>query len=521
VDVVGLLGLLVLGVVVLTPVADRIGVPQPILLTLYGLLLGVLPGVPGPALRPDLILPLVLPPLLFAATQSASGRELREAVRPILGLAVGLTLLTTAVVTVVAHGFGLSWPVSIVLGAVVSPPDPVAASAVAGRLHLPQRLVTVLEGEGQFNDAAALVVYQLALRAVVAGSVSVATVGLGVVVSVAGGTAIGLAGGWLARKALGLLHDPAAETTVTVAMPFALYLAADRVGASGVLAVLVAGLLLRSTTSREMTAAGWLLGRSVWQYVEFAVSGLLFGFLGIELIDVLGRASTLQDQGTLALAGAVIAVLVVVRAAVMFATSALEGRRARRRGSATPYGWRESAVASWSGMRGVVTVATALALPMQVDDGGAFPHREQVVLVSLLVVITTLLVQGLTLAPLIRRLGVAGVADVRADVRRLHRIAAQAALDRVRAAEDVPDDVRKAVLGQYEGRLDYREQVLDLVDDEHRDDRAADRLRDLLALATDAEREAVLDARRRGEVSPAAADDVLFDVEARALRYEG
>jgi CPA1 family monovalent cation:H+ antiporter len=477
--------------------------------------------VPGPSLRPDLILPLVLPPLLFAATQSASGRELRDAVRPILGLAVGLTLLTAGVVAVVAHGFGMSWPVSIVLGAVVSPPDPVAASAVAGRLHLPQRLVTVLGGEGQFNDAAALVLYQLALRAAVAGSVSVATVGISLVVSVAGGAAIGLAGGWVARKALTLLHDPAAETTVTVAMPFGLYLVADRVGASGVLAVLAAGLLLRSTSSREMTAAGWLLGRSVWQYVEFAVSGLVFASLGVELIDVLGHPSALQDRDTLALAGTVIGVLVVVRAVVMFSTSALEGRRARRRGSAEPSGWREAAVASWAGMRGVVTVATALALPMTVDGGGAFPHRRQIVLVALFIVVATLLVQGLTLAPLIRRLGVAGTADVRADVRRLHRIAAQAALDRVRKADDVPDDVRKAVLGQYEGRLDYREQVLGLVDGDESDAEAAEKLRDLLALATDAEREAVLDARRRGQVSPAAADDVLFDVEARALRYEG
>jgi CPA1 family monovalent cation:H+ antiporter len=240
----------------------------------------------------------------------------------------------------------------------------------------------------------------------------------------------------------------------------------------------------------------------------------------VELIGVLGRAPTLRDHRTLVLAGTVIGVLVVLRAVVMFTTSGLEGRRARRRGSATPYGWRESAVASWSGMRGVVTVATALALPTRVR-GGPFPHREQVVLVALLVVVATLLVQGLTLAPLIRRLGVAGAADVRADVRRLHRIAAQAALERVRSADGVPDDVRKAVLGQYEGRLDYRERVLGLVDAEDADDAAARQLRDLLAIATDAEREAVLDARRRGEVSPAAADDVLFDVEARALRYEG
>ena len=157
-DLAWLVGLMFLGVVVLTPVSDRIGVPQPILLTLYGLALGALPGVVVPQVRPELILPLVLPPLLFAATQSVSGRELRAALRPILGLAVGLTLVSAAAVAVVAHLAGLPWAVAVLLGAIVSPPDPVAASAVAARLRLPPRLVTILEGEGQFNDATALVV---------------------------------------------------------------------------------------------------------------------------------------------------------------------------------------------------------------------------------------------------------------------------------------------------------------------------------------------------------------------------
>ena len=167
---------------------------------------------------------------------------------------------------------------------------------------------------------------------------------------------------------------------MTVAVPFALYLAAARIGASGVLAVLVAGLFLRSTATRAVTSAGWLLGRSVWQYVEFAVSGLLFAFLGLELTRVLGSTALIGDRRTLVLAAAVLGVLVVSRAAAMFTASTLAGRRARRSGSATPYGWRESAVASWAGMRGVVTVATALALPNTVASGGPFPAPEQVVL---------------------------------------------------------------------------------------------------------------------------------------------
>ncbi|WP_194905686.1 cation:proton antiporter [Quadrisphaera sp. INWT6] len=521
-DALALLGLLVLGLVVLTPVADRIGVPQPVLLTVYGIGLGFIPAAPAPDLPPDLILPLVLPPLLFAATQTTSVRELRQAAAPVLALAVGLTITTAFLVAVVAHALGLPWAVALVLGGIVAPPDPVAATAVASRLHLPPRLVTVLEGEGQFNDATALVIYQLSVMAVVAGGVSTGQVGLGLLVAVAGGAALGLAGGWLARWALGRLHDPAAETTVTVATPFALYVLAERLEASGVLAVLLAALFLRARSSHETTSAGWLLGRSVWQYVNFAVSGLLFGFLGAELSSVLGTTSLLGDRGTLDVAAAVVGVLVLWRALAMFTASAIARRRARQHGSATPAGWREAAVTSWAGMRGVVTVATALALPRAVDGGGAFPFREEVVLVALLVVIVTLVLQGLTLAPLIRRLGVASDADPALDARRLHRRATEAALARVReSAEGVPPEVVQAVVGQYESRLGYRRAVEDLIGGDVGGKEAGVHLRRLLARASEAEREAVLLARRTGEASPAAADDVLFDIEARALRYGG
>jgi Na+/H+ antiporter len=514
-----LLGLLVLGVVALTPVADRMGVPQPVLVTVYGLVLGLVPGVPAPGLPPDLILPLVLPPLLFAATQAASVRELREAAGPVLTLAVGLTVATAALVSVVAHALGLPWAVAAVLGAIVSPPDPVAASAVAGRLRLPARLVTILEGEGQFNDATALVLYQLSVMAVVAGGVTAAQVGVGLAVAVVGGLVIGLAGGWMSRRALGLLHDPVAETTVTIAVPFALYLFADEIGASGVLAVLAAGLYLRATTTRELTSAGWLLGRAVWSYVDFAVSGLLFAFLGIELTSVLEGSGLLDDPRTLQLAVAVVVVLLVSRAVAMYAASAVAGRRARRHGSATPAGPREATVAAWAGMRGVVTVATALALPETVEDGSPFPFREEVVVVALLVVIVTLVLQGLTLTGLIRRLGVADEGDPRAEARELYRVATEAALDQIDQVDNVDPEVRDAVLTQYRSRLAYRCQVSDLVDGRTGGEGADRQLRRLLARASEAERDAVLAARRSGQVTPAAADDVLFDVEARALRY--
>ena len=420
--------------------------------------------------------------------------------------------------TVVGHLLGLPWAVAAVLGAVVSPPDPVAATAVAGRLRLPTRLVTVLEGEGQFNDATALVLYQLSVMAVVAGGVTVAEVGLGLVVAVVGGTSIGFAGGWLARRGLDLLHDPAAETTVTLAVPFALYLVADELGASGVLAVLVAGLYLRATMSgelpRRLDAGSFRLGVRRVHDQRPAVRLPRHGTheRAAERVRVGGRRHS-------RIAGAVIGVLVASRALAMYTASAVMGRRARRTGVAVPYGWRESAVTSWAGMRGVVTVATALALPVIVEDGSAFPSRRVVVVVALLVVIVTLVLQGLTLAPLIRRLGVGKEEDRPAEVRDLGRRAAEAALEQVRRASDVPEEVRAAVArpvrepaerpwthaGPRRGRPTARW--------------TGEALRSLLARASEAEREVVLDARRSGAVSPATADHVLYDIEVRARRF--
>ncbi|MEZ0493979.1 cation:proton antiporter [Kineococcus sp. TBRC 1896] len=518
-DVVALLALLVLGIVVLTPLAARLGVPQPVVLTVYGLLLALVPAVPAPRIPPDVILPIVLPPLLFATTQRGSLRDLRRDAPAVLTLAVGLTAASAAVVAVVAHLLGLPWAVAVVLGAIVAPPDPVAATAVARKLRLPPRLVTVLEGEGQFNDATALTLYQVALIAVTAGGIGVVEVGWRLLLEVAGGVLIGLAGGIAARWALARLHDASVETTVTLALPFAVYLAADEVEASGVLAVLAAGLFLRAQGHSATTSSGWLLGRAVWRYVDFAVTGLLFGFLGLELTNALEASSRLSSGHSLGVAAAVVGSLVVVRFAVVHAASAVAGRRARRRGSATPAGWREATVASWAGMRGVVTVATALALPFTAQ-GGDFPYRAEVILVALVVVIATLVLQGLTLAPLVRRLGVARPGDAAADVRGLRRDATRAALRALEGAGGVSARARETALGRYRARLEHQSALVDLFDEGEDDPGAVDEVGRLFLVGVDAERDTVLEARRTGRVSPDAADEVLLDVEARAARFE-
>ena len=521
-----LAAVLIAAVVVLTPLSDRVRVPQPVLLTLFGLVLALVPGTPELHLEPDLILPVVLPPLLFAATQRTTAREFRDHAGAVLLLAVGLTVATAAVVALVVHLAGLPWSAAWVLGAIVSPPDPVAATAVARRLRLPDRLVTILEGEGMFNDATALVAFKVAVAATVTGRLSGPGTGLVLVVAVTVGIGIGLLAGWLTKLLLAAIEEANAETTLTVLAPFVAYVGAERLGGSGVLAVLFLGLFLRSQGHSATTSQGWLLGRSVWSYADFLITSLVFALLGYELVKVIG--STREHEPTVLLVGLVVTTLVVFRAAWVFVAAWLAGLRARRRDYPAPVGWRETTVVAWAGMRGVVTVATALALPATIEDGGGFPHRDEIVVVALSCVLLTLVVQGLTLGPLAGRLGVAAPDEGDDELGRLRRRAARAALEQVRsepvgeAGGAVAPEVRRAAILQYEGYLAAQTAMADARRAELAGDRnATDQLDRILARAASVERKLVLEARTRGEVSAAAADEVLRDIEARALRDFG
>ncbi len=512
-----LVAVLLAGIVVLTPVADRTGLPQPVLVTLFGLAVPLVPGIPELRINPELILPILLPPLLFAATQRTTIREFRNNARPVLILAVGLTTATALVVAVAAHLVGLAWGPAFVLGAIVSPPDPVAATAVARRLRLPDRIVTVLEGEGMFNDATALVLYKVTVAAVVTGFVSAPAVIGELLLAVVVGLAAGLALGWLTRFALSKLHDAPSETTVTAVVPFAAYIGAEHIGGSGVLAVLALGLFLRSYGHVALTANGWLLGRAVWDFADFAISSLTFAFVGFELTTVLEDSNT--DWSTAPLVVTVLATVVLFRAVWMFPGVGIARRWERRGRAISPYGWRETTVISWAGMRGVVTVATALALPMTLDDGSDFPRRAELVLVALLSVLVTLVLQGLTLAPLVRALGVGSTADFPKEVHQLRDRAARAALDRLEGLTDehASKSVRRAAILQYEGYLAAQE-ALAIARSGSGDEGDLEALQSVLQIAADTERDVVLRARGTGEVSAAAADEVLHDVESRAAR---
>jgi monovalent cation/hydrogen antiporter len=515
-----LLAALLAGVVVLTPLAARVKVPQPVLLTVFGLALAALPFWPELRLDPHLILPLVLPPLLFAATQRTTAREFRQRREAVLLLAVGLTVATTAVVALAAHQLGLSWPTAWVLGAIVSPPDPVAATSVARQLHLPHRLVTVLEGEGMFNDATALVLYKVAVLAAVTGHFSSLAVGRDLVLALVVGVGLGFLAGWLSRLALSVLHDPPTETTVTAVAPFAAYLAAEQLHGSGVLAVLVLGLYLRSYGHPAITSEGWLLGRAVWRYADFVITSLVFTLLGFELTTVLEHADT--GLRTLWLAAVVVVTVVLFRAAWTFPAARVAHRRQRRRQDDTPYGWRETTVVAWAGMRGVVTVATALALPVTTNAGAGFPHREEIILVALACVLVTLVAQGLSLPALVRALGVGLAGSDDGQVNALRRRAAAAALHALeeQGDDDVPQQLRSAAIEQYRGIISAQEALQNArSDSDELELRGV--LQRLLGRGLETERDLVIHERNTGQVPSGAADEVLRDIEQRAVRDFG
>jgi CPA1 family monovalent cation:H+ antiporter len=503
--------LLLLGVVLVGPLADRVRIPPPVALTGVGALLAVLPGAPAELLSPDLVLPLFLPPLLFAAAQRSSRRDFTRNWKVLLALTVGLVLVTTAVVALVARWVDPTLPAAaaIALGALVSPPDPVAATSLAGRLGLPKRLTAVLEGEGLLNDAAALVVYTTAVSASLTGSFSLPSSARVLGVSVVVAPLVGVACGWAGRALISRIRDPRAEVGLSLLVPYVAYLGVEELHGSGVLAVVVAGLILGQHGSDAFTGAGFLAGSMVWRVADWLVGGLAFGLVGFQLVRVVLDPGVPTYGGWVALAVCLAAVL--TRALFVLPLSWLAGRRMRAKGSeADSRGWRESVVVAWAGMRGVVTLASALALPAD------FRGRPVVLFAAIAVVVVTLVGQGLTLPWMVRLLGVRLPAEEEDEVGRARALAAGAALgrlDELHADGRIPDEVADAVRKRYartvpDLRADLPEEVQKRIYD----------VAKVTRMLREAEQNAVLSLRSEGEVSTEAADRVLRDIASRNIR---
>ena len=442
--VVGLLTLVAL----LVTAAQRFALPSPIALVLGGLALGFIPFLPDVAMPPDLVLIAFLPPLLFSEALTFSWREFRENLRPIGLLAFGLVLTTTVAVAATAHAVvpGLPWTAAFSLGAIVAPTDAVAASAIAKRLSVPRRIVTVLTGESLVNDAAALVVYRLAVIAVVTGHFSAVQAVSQFALSSLGGIAVGLAAGgsigWIRRR---MQPDPPVENTISLLTPFAAYLPAEALHVSGVLAVVATGLYLGRQGPRFVTAPTRLQAGAMWQMIDFLLNGILFILVGLQLHPIV-LALEGHHLGHLFFSAVTVSLAVIAaRFLWVFPATYLPRGISRRVQENDPLpSWRSVLVIAWTGMRGGVSLAAALALPLTIQSGAPFPERDLLIFLTFSVILSTLVIQGLTLPSLIQSLKFPS--DNREELETLHaRLkatqAALARLEEISAAEEIPDEV--------------------------------------------------------------------------------
>jgi CPA1 family monovalent cation:H+ antiporter len=392
-------------VVALSALARRLPVPTPILQLVAGLVIGLTPALTVPDLEPDLVFFVFLPPIIWAAAMFTSPREFRRNIGSIGLLAVGLVLTTAAAVAVVARMLmpGMPWAVAVALGAIISPPDAVAATAIVSRMPVPRRIITVLEGESLVNDATALVLYRTAVAAAVIGQFSWGESIVRFFIDAGIGCLIGLLVGWLIIWAACRTRDPLAETLLTLAGPYVAWVSAESVHVSAVLACVAGGLYVQQKLSIAVGPAARLQIRMVWDLAVFLVNAMVFLLLGAQFGSLL---AALRGEPILVVARTgIIMTIVAVTVRLVWVPLVTAARRiAKGYPVAGPPSWKAVTLISWTSMRGVVSLATALALPRTLSSGVPFPYRTQIILITMCVIVLTLLVQGLTLAPIVRLL---------------------------------------------------------------------------------------------------------------------
>ena len=505
-------------------VVGRLRVPYAILLVLGGLALGFVPGLPQLTLPPELVLVALLPPLLYSAAFFTSLRDLRANVRAISFLAVGLVGATMVGVALVAHMWvGVSWPEAFVLGAIVSPTDAIAATSIARRLGVPRSVVTIIEGESLVNDGTALVLYKFAVAAAVSGTFSLAGASGRLLLNAAGGVAVGLVVGFLIRELRRRM--PAAPASIAIALltGYFAYLPADALGVSGVLAVVTAGVYMGWHTPLLTTVETRLQGAAFWEILTFVLNSLLFLLVGLQLPKILdqlgGRAGwTLVRDGAI-----VSAAVIIVRLLWVFPFTygpRLLFRRLRELSPAPP--WEHAALVGWAGLRGGVSLAAALAIPLTTKAGAAFPDRDLIVFLVFCVILATLVGQGLTLPLLIRVLGVEddGLADREEAKARIK--AAEAALVRLEELEEeewVREDTAERMRGLYGFRRDRFRARFDDSDDGAIEERSADYQR-LRRELLEAERQSVVGLRNAGYINDEIMHRVTRDLDLEDSRLE-
>src|SRR4051794_36701676 len=401
---------LLLFLAVLAALAGRLRVPYPILLVLGGAALGFVPGLPQVQIDPETVFLIFIPPLVYSAAFYTSWRDLVANKRPILLLAVGLVFASTIIVAVVAHAaVGMEWAPAFVLGAVVSNTDTMATMAIAEHFRLPRRILTILEGESLINDAAGLTAFRIAVATTVSGIFTVQDIGGDLALAVLGAIPIGLAVGWLSTKIRLRTTDTNIEGIISVLTPYAAYLPADQLGASGILAVVITGLYVGRRENLYEDAVTRLQLRGVWTVGIFVLNGLLFILVGLQLRKIWDDLVQ-DDTGLILRNAAVIGLTVILVRIVWVFTNAAASQWLGSRNILKPAlsTWDGVAIVSWAGLRGGDTLAAALSVPLVIASGAPFPFRAEIIFFAFAVIAATLVGQGLTLPPLIRWLKVSG-----------------------------------------------------------------------------------------------------------------
>jgi monovalent cation/hydrogen antiporter len=517
-----ILVLLLIVIVAVAVVAARSGIPPAILLVLTGVALALIPGLPRVELAPEFVLLLVLPPIVYSAAVAMSWREFRFNLRPIALLAVGCVTFTTIAAAAATHWLlGFSWPVGFALGAIVSPPDAVAPLSIARRMQLPKRIIFILEGEGLANDATALILYRFAITAVSLGTFSLGpAVGMFAAI-VVGEIFWGIGVGWLMLRLRRWVGDPSIEIMLSILTPFVAYWPPEHLGGSGVLATVTAGLYISWNGFRLISAATRLQGIFFWNFLIYLIEGMVFLITGLQARSLIADIHR-YSMSELAISAAIVgAVVIVARFVWMYPATYLPRwliPAIRRRDPAPPWQWPFAL--AFTGVRGIVSLAAALAIPFTTASGEPFPDRDLILFLTFSVILLTLVGQGLMLPTVIRWLGLAnfGRQERHADreeefaARRFAIEAAIERLDRFAAERQLPEDVVRPFRAFHSDRLNHvARRSSD--DDAHKKHIELDD--EIAFLLIDAERQAINERYRRGKLKDEARRRVERELDLR------
>ena len=502
-----ILVLLLVAIAAVAIVAARLKIPSAILLVITGVALALLPGLPAVRIAPDVVLLLVLPPVIYSSAVAMSWREFRFNLRPIALLAVGCVAFTTVAVAAAGHWLlGLSWPVGFVLGAIVSPPDAVAPLSIARRMCLPRRIIVVLEGEGLANDATALILYRFAVAAAVGGVFSVGHAAGTFVTIVVGEVLWGIAIGWLMLRLRRWVRDPRIEILLSVLTPFMAYWPPQYLGGSGVLATVTTGLYISWNGLRLISAATRLQGIFFWDFFIYVIEGVVFLLTGLQARTLFAGVKGHPAAELVVSAIVVSAVVILTRFLWVYPATYLPRwliPSLARRDPAPPWQW--TFVLAFTGVRGIVSLAAVLAIPLSTDDGTPFPHRDLLLLLTFVIVLVTLVGQGLSLPWVIQRVGLENTGRRERMQRRAAEFEARRRaiesvidrLDRLAAEHEIPEDIHARLRAHY---LDYLRQIELRSRDDHVDKERVNLLDDIQRQVIAEERDMINDLYVRGEL---------------------